>query len=122
MLVYSGREAVAAGRRLRELHKRFRGNRADGTRYSALEPEAYAGVHATLLEPAVSRRLGLRWTAIDAAQPRVLGVVSRGLGPVNAGGLEGHRPRARAVAQGRDRGLDARASRVIRSASRVIPG
>ena len=35
-----------------------------------------------LLEPAVRQRLGLRWTPIDAAQLRVLGVVSRGLGPV----------------------------------------
>jgi uncharacterized protein (DUF2236 family) len=50
LLVYGGREAVAAGRRLRALHKRFRGTRPDGTRYSALEPEAYAWVHATLLD------------------------------------------------------------------------
>ena len=188
LLVYGGREAAAAGRRLRELHRRFRGTRADGTRYSALEPEAYAWVHATLLdtyvrshahfgapmsndetarfyseyrglgrligvrerdlpdtwpqfcayfrrtartaltrtaslervietidhvgappapisgllwpaiklpirramwlagigllEPRVRQRLGLRWSPIDEAQLRVLGVVSRGLGPV----------------------------------------
>jgi uncharacterized protein (DUF2236 family) len=50
LLVYGGREAVAAGRRLRELHKRFRGIRPDGTSYSALEPDAYAWVHATLLD------------------------------------------------------------------------
>lgn len=50
LLVYGGRDAAAAGRRLRELHKRFRGTRADGTRYSALEPGAYAWVHATLLD------------------------------------------------------------------------
>jgi uncharacterized protein (DUF2236 family) len=50
LLVYGGRDAVAAGRRLRTLHKRFRGTRADGSRYSALEPEAYAWVHATLLD------------------------------------------------------------------------
>jgi uncharacterized protein (DUF2236 family) len=49
LLVYGGHEAIAAGRRLRHLHRRFRGTRADGTRYSALEPEAYAWVHATLL-------------------------------------------------------------------------
>ncbi len=192
MLVYGGRDAAAAGRRLRKLHKRFRGRRADGTRYSALEPQAYAWVHATLLdtyvrghahfgtpmspadterfygeyrglgrvigvrdrdlpatwsqfcayfrrtarttltrtdsiervldtighadapptpisgrlwpalkvpirravwlggvgllEPAVRRRLGLRWTAIDEAQLRALGVVSRGLGHVMPAG------------------------------------
>jgi uncharacterized protein (DUF2236 family) len=194
LLVYGGRDAAVAGRRLRELHKRFRGIRADGTRYSALEPEAYAWVHATLLdtyvrghahfgtpmnredtarfyreyrglgrligvregdlpdtwpqfcayfrrtartkltrtaslerviemighvdappapisgrlwpalklpirraawlagigllEPRVRRRLGVRWTAIDEAQLRVLGVVSRGLGPVMPAGLK----------------------------------
>ena len=194
LLVYGGREAAVAGRRLRELHRRFRGARADGTRYSALEPEAYAWVHATLLdtyvrghahfgapmsdadtarfyseyrglgrligvrerdlpdtwpkfcayfrrtartkltrtaslervidtinyvdappapitgllwpaiklpirramwlagtgllEPRVRRGLGLRWSAIDEAQLRVLGVVSRGLGPVMPTGLK----------------------------------
>lgn len=51
LLVYGGREAVATGRRLRAVHKRFHGKRADGTAYSALEPAAYAWVHATLLEP-----------------------------------------------------------------------
>jgi uncharacterized protein (DUF2236 family) len=50
LLVYGGREAIAAGRRLRAMHKRFRGTRADGSRYSALEPAAYAWVHATLID------------------------------------------------------------------------
>jgi uncharacterized protein (DUF2236 family) len=50
ILVYGGRDAVAMGRRLRELHKGFQGTRADGKRYYALEPKAYAWVHATLLE------------------------------------------------------------------------
>jgi uncharacterized protein (DUF2236 family) len=36
--------------RLRELHKAFRGTRADGRRYSALNPDAYAWVHATLVK------------------------------------------------------------------------
>jgi uncharacterized protein (DUF2236 family) len=49
LLVYGGDRAPAAGRRLRELHKNFRGVRADGERYSALEPRAYAWVHATLI-------------------------------------------------------------------------
>jgi uncharacterized protein (DUF2236 family) len=49
LLVYGGEDAIAAGRRLRELHKRFTGVREDGRRYSALEPEAYAWVHASLL-------------------------------------------------------------------------
>src|SRR5947209_162377 len=49
LLAYGGLDAVAAGRRLREVHKQFRGVRADGERYSALEPNAYAWVHATVL-------------------------------------------------------------------------
>jgi uncharacterized protein (DUF2236 family) len=52
--VYGGAEAAPAGRRLRELHKRFTGIRPDGERYSALEPEAYAWVHATLIETYVA--------------------------------------------------------------------
>jgi uncharacterized protein (DUF2236 family) len=50
VLVYGGADAVAMGRRLRNLHKGFKGVREDGERYYALEPEAYAWVHATLLE------------------------------------------------------------------------
>jgi uncharacterized protein (DUF2236 family) len=50
LLVYGGREAIPAGRRLREIHKEFKGTRDDGERYHALEPEAYAWVHATLID------------------------------------------------------------------------
>jgi uncharacterized protein (DUF2236 family) len=50
LLVYGGGQAVDAGWRLRELHKRFRGVREDGERYTALEPDAYAWVHATLID------------------------------------------------------------------------
>jgi uncharacterized protein (DUF2236 family) len=49
LLVYGGRDAVAAGRRLRALHHGYRGVRKDGESYSALEPDAYAWVHATLI-------------------------------------------------------------------------
>jgi uncharacterized protein (DUF2236 family) len=49
LLVYGGHAAADAGRRLRTLHQDFRGVRQDGTRYSALEPDAYAWVHATLI-------------------------------------------------------------------------
>ncbi len=54
LLVYGGPEGAAAGRRLRELHKEFRGTREDGRKYYALEPKAYAWVHATLLDSYVS--------------------------------------------------------------------
>lgn len=50
LLVYGGGEAAPAGRRLRALHKGFQGTKPDGQRYYALEPRAYAWVHATLLE------------------------------------------------------------------------
>jgi uncharacterized protein (DUF2236 family) len=54
VMVYGGPElAAATGRRVRELHKRIRGERPDGTRYHALEPEAYAWVHATLAQSIV---------------------------------------------------------------------
>jgi uncharacterized protein (DUF2236 family) len=54
LLIYGGHDAVAAGRRLRALHKQFQGVREDGKRYYALEPEAYAWVHATLIDAYVS--------------------------------------------------------------------
>jgi uncharacterized protein (DUF2236 family) len=50
LLVYGGEEAVPAGRRLRAIHKGFRGTREDGKPYYALEHDSYAWVHATLLE------------------------------------------------------------------------
>ncbi len=50
LLVYGGRAAAPTGRRLREIHKRFKGVREDGQRYHALEPAAYAWVHATLID------------------------------------------------------------------------
>lgn len=50
LLIYGGPDAVQAGRQLREMHKRFHGIRPDGRPYSALEPAAYAWVHATLLD------------------------------------------------------------------------
>jgi uncharacterized protein (DUF2236 family) len=50
LLIYGGEDAIAMGRRLRALHKQFRGVREDGASYYALEPEAYAWVHATLIE------------------------------------------------------------------------
>lgn len=53
--VYGGpRLAAETGRRVRELHKRIKGERPDGVRYHALEPEAYAWVHATLAQAIVA--------------------------------------------------------------------
>jgi uncharacterized protein (DUF2236 family) len=91
LLVYGGRDAAAAGLRLRTLHKRFRGTRADGTHYSALEPEAYAWVHATLLDTYVRAhaRFGTPMTPTEIVRfydeyrglGRLIGVRERDLPP-----------------------------------------
>ncbi|HEU5475749.1 MAG TPA: oxygenase MpaB family protein [Actinophytocola sp.] len=49
LMVYGGGDAVEVGRRLRGMHRGIRGRLWDGGRYSALEPGAYAWVHATLV-------------------------------------------------------------------------
>jgi len=95
LLVYGGEEAAAVGRRLRELHRRFRGVRRDGARYSALEPEAYAWVHATLIETYVrghahfgapmSRRDTERFYREYRGLGRLIGVRERDLPPTWAG-------------------------------------
>jgi uncharacterized protein (DUF2236 family) len=47
--VYGGPElAGSIGRRVREMHTTIKGERPDGSRYSAMEPDAFAWVHATL--------------------------------------------------------------------------
>ena len=47
--IYGGPElAGEIGARVRDLHKSIRGRRPDGRAYHALEPRAYAWVHATL--------------------------------------------------------------------------
>jgi uncharacterized protein (DUF2236 family) len=61
-MVYGGPElAGEIGRRVFELHKGIKGVKPDGERYHALEPEAYAWVHATLAESIVTgnRRFAL---------------------------------------------------------------
>lgn len=51
LLLYgSPEQATRASANLREMHRRIRGTDVDGTKYSALEPSAYAWVHATLAE------------------------------------------------------------------------
>jgi uncharacterized protein (DUF2236 family) len=54
LLVYGKPEQVAAATRgLREMHARIRGTDANGKKYAALEPSAYAWVHGTLAEAIV---------------------------------------------------------------------
>ncbi|MGH2903617.1 MAG: oxygenase MpaB family protein [Solirubrobacteraceae bacterium] len=53
-MVYGGpRAAGEMGRRIRSFHGQIKGVRPDGQRYHALEPVAYAWVHATLAETIV---------------------------------------------------------------------
>jgi uncharacterized protein (DUF2236 family) len=49
LMVYGGFDAVEVGERLRRMHRRVRGVNPDGSRYHALEPAAFAWVHATLV-------------------------------------------------------------------------
>lgn len=54
LLVYGGPDvARRIGAQLRATHKTIKGTAPDGRRYHALEPEAYAWVHATLAETIV---------------------------------------------------------------------
>ncbi|MEV4316008.1 oxygenase MpaB family protein [Actinocrispum sp. NPDC049592] len=50
---FGGERAAAEARRLRELHRGFTGVDHHGNRYSALNPDAYWWVHATLFEGAL---------------------------------------------------------------------
>jgi uncharacterized protein (DUF2236 family) len=54
-MVYGGPQAAGEmGRRIHSFHKQISGRRPDGRRYHALEPQAYAWVHATLAEAIVA--------------------------------------------------------------------
>lgn len=53
-MTYGGpRLAAEMGARIRGFHRHVKGVKPDGERYSALEPEAYAWVHATLADSIV---------------------------------------------------------------------
>jgi uncharacterized protein (DUF2236 family) len=91
-MVYGGpRAAGEMGRRIRSFHRRIYGRAPDGQRYHALEPEAYAWVHATLAEaivvaherfarrlsPVQREQLWAEWRALG----RLLGIRERDLPP-----------------------------------------
>lgn len=52
--VYGGQDAIEEGKRLREMHKPFKGVDEQGRRYHALNGEAYAWVHGTAFERLVA--------------------------------------------------------------------
>ena len=66
--IYGGPEmAGELGARVRGMHKTIRGTTPDGKRYSAMEPEAFAWVHATLALSIVEghRRFAREMSAAD---------------------------------------------------------
>jgi uncharacterized protein (DUF2236 family) len=66
--IYGGPQlAGEIGRQVRAKHRSFKGKRADGKRYSALEPDAYAWVHATLASSIVDghRLFGTPFTPLE---------------------------------------------------------
>jgi uncharacterized protein (DUF2236 family) len=80
VMAYGGPDAaVATGRNVRQMHKRIKGVAPDGRSYHALEPEAYAWVHATLFEGIV---LGHRRFVGPLSTPNVEGLYAewRGVG------------------------------------------
>jgi len=89
-MVYAGPEAAAEmGARIRAYHRQIRGTMPDGQPYHALEPDAYAWVHATLaagivaaherfgrsLEEHQREQLWAEWRALE----RLLGIRARDL-------------------------------------------
>jgi uncharacterized protein (DUF2236 family) len=68
--VYGGDQATVEARRLRELHRTIRGVDAQGRRYHALHPEAYAWVHLSLFDTtvAVQRWFGAPLTPAEEVQ------------------------------------------------------
>ncbi len=79
-MIYGGPEAAGEmGLRIRAAHLHIAGTTADGRRYSAMEPEAYAWVHATLAQSIVAAhaRFG---RPLDLAEQRELWLQWRSLG------------------------------------------
>ncbi|MBJ7520148.1 MAG: DUF2236 domain-containing protein [Solirubrobacteraceae bacterium] len=62
-VVYGHEDALATAQRLREGHQAFRGTTPDGARWSALEPEAFHWVHASIVDGVWTqqRLLGRGW-------------------------------------------------------------
>jgi uncharacterized protein (DUF2236 family) len=79
-LIYADPHAAAAvARNIRSMHTRIKGTKADGTKYHALEPAAYAWVHATLFE-AILRSHKHFGNPFDRAQSEQFWVEWRRLG------------------------------------------
>ncbi|MET7767851.1 alpha/beta fold hydrolase [Nocardia sp. NPDC005366] len=62
-VVYGREDSLATARRLRELHREIKGTKPDGSRWSALNPEAFHWVHASLVHGVYTQQkvLGRGW-------------------------------------------------------------
>ena len=69
--VYGGPAAIAETARLRRLHRKFKGTDPQGRRYSALDPEAYAWVWATVYQAIADSRLYFARPLSAEAQQRL---------------------------------------------------
>jgi len=69
--VYGGPAAIAETARLRALHRKFQGTDAQGRRYNALDPEAYAWVWATVYQAIADSRLHFARSLTADAQARL---------------------------------------------------
>ncbi|WP_085998929.1 oxygenase MpaB family protein [Nocardia higoensis] len=69
-VIYGREEALATAQRLRDLHKHFKGQNPDGSRWSALNPEAFHWVHASLVHGVYTQQklLGRGWKPGEAEQ------------------------------------------------------
>jgi len=98
--IYGGPElAGEIGRRVRGMHKTIRGTLPDGSRYTAMEPEAFAWVHATLaggiveghrlfareMSPVEKQAFWTQWLGVG----RLIGVRERDL-PADWAGFEAY--------------------------------
>jgi len=96
LTVYGGpQRAAETGRRMRAMHTKIKGTDPQGRRYHALEPEAYAWVHATLaiaivaahnrfgrpFSPEQTQRFWGEWRGLG----RLLGIRERDLPPTWGG-------------------------------------
>ena len=69
--VYGGPAAIAETARLRALHRKFQGTDAQGRRYTALDPEAYAWEWATVYQAIADSRLHFARSLTADAQARL---------------------------------------------------
>ena len=70
---YGGPAAIAETARIRALHRDFKGVDEQGRRYTALDPEAYAWVWATVYQAVADSRLHFARPLTAEAQARLFG-------------------------------------------------